>query len=92
METEPITVSKHQKEDDLTKEVEQYTASASSSNDLAVIIGAVAAALIFPMIGRGKWVAPWIPVGLALYLYRKALKREGRGRTTPLRNEQRRAL
>jgi hypothetical protein len=94
METEPVAVTEHQKEDDLTREVEQYTATAPS-NYLGVIIGAVAVSLIFPMIGRGKWrnfFAQWIPAGLILYLYGKALKREGHGRTTPLRNEQRRAL
>jgi hypothetical protein len=91
MKTEPVTVSKHQKEDDLTKEVEQYTATIPSSNYLAVVIGAMAASLIFPILRRGKWrhfVAPWIPVGLILCLYGKALKREGRGQTArPLRNE-----
>jgi hypothetical protein len=91
METEPVTVSKHQKEDDLTKEVEQYTATVPSSNYLLVVIGAVAVSLIFPIVGRGKWrnlVAQWIPVGLVLYLYSKVLRREGRAQTRPpLRNE-----
>ena len=91
METEPITVSKHQKEDDFTKKVEQYTATAPSSTYLAVVIGAMAASLIFPIVGRGKWrnfIAQWVPIGLIIYLYGKVFKFEGRDETPyPVRNE-----
>jgi hypothetical protein len=95
METQPITIC-HQKEDDLTKEVEQYTVTAPSSTYFVLIIGAMAASLIFPIVGRGKWrnfIVQWIPAGLILYLYGKALNFEGSRQTTRrLRNERQRDL
>jgi hypothetical protein len=68
------------REDQLTKTVEKYTASIPSSAFLGIAVGAMAASLLFQMIGQGKWgnfIAQWVPTWLIIGVYNKLVKIEG---------------
>jgi hypothetical protein len=69
-----------QREGELTKQIERYTAAIPSSAFLTVALGAMAASLIFEIAGKGKWgnfVAQWVPTWLLFGLYNKLVKLEG---------------
>jgi hypothetical protein len=68
------------KEGELTKTIEQYTASIPSSTYLAVAVGAMGISLVAQLTGRGKWgnfIAQWVPTWLLLGVYNKIVKTEG---------------
>jgi hypothetical protein len=68
------------REDQFTKTVEKYTASIPSSAFLGVAVGAMAASLVFQMLGQGKWgnfIAQWVPTWLIIGVYNKLVKIEG---------------
>lgn len=70
------------KEDEVTKNIEKYTAAIPSSAYLAVAMGAVGLSLLAQLSGRGKWgnfIAQWVPTWLILGLYNKVVKTEGHG-------------
>jgi hypothetical protein len=72
------------REDIVTKEIEQYTASVPSTMYLAVAVGAMGLSLALQLAGRGKWgnfVAQWVPTWLIIGLYNKIVKVQGHDRT-----------
>jgi hypothetical protein len=68
-----------QSKGELTKSIDDYTGSISSSVFLAVALGAMAVSLLLQETGNGKWgnlVAQWVPTWLLLGLYSKLIKLE----------------
>lgn len=73
----------------LTKSVQQYAASIPSSAILGAAVGAMVAALVSLLAGRGKWgnfIAQCVPACLLIGLYNKLVKLEGQNRTSPGHN------
>ena len=71
------------KEGELTKQIEEYTASIPSSTYLAVALVAMGVSLMAQLTGRGKWgnfVAQWVPTWLLFELYNKIVKTQGHER------------
>ena len=84
MESYQPTQTRQPREDEITKEIEHYTASLPSSAFLAVAVAAMGASLIFQMTGQGKWgnfIAQWVPTWLIIGLYNKVVKLEGHDRS-----------
>lgn len=70
-------------EGELTKQIEEYTASIPSSTYLAVALVAMGVSLMAQLTGRGKWgnfVAQWVPTWLLFGLYNKIVKTQGHER------------
>ncbi len=68
------------REDQVTKNVEQYTAGIPSSAYLAVAVGAMVLSLVCQISGRGKWgnfIAQWVPTWLIFGMYNKLVKQQG---------------
>jgi hypothetical protein len=66
---------------ELTKEVEDATASVPSSAFLGIALGATAVAFFLQTAGTGKWgnfLGQWVPTWLLLGVYSKLLKLEDR--------------
>jgi hypothetical protein len=71
-------------EDEVTKTIEEYTASIPSSAYLGVAVGAMGLSLFCQVAGRGKWgnfIAQWVPTWLIIGLYNKVVKLEGHDQT-----------
>ena len=84
MENYGTTQTPQQSEDEITKEIEHYTATIPSSTFLAVAIAAMGASILFQIAGQGKWgnfIAQWVPTWLIIGLYNKVVKLEGHDRT-----------
>jgi hypothetical protein len=80
MDTQTFASNPEPREDEFTKQVERYTAAIPSSGYLAVAVAAMAASLMFQLVGRGKWgnfIAQWVPTWLIIGLYNKMVKLEG---------------
>ena len=78
------TTQTQPREDEITKEIEHYTASIPSSAFLGVAVAAMGASLVFQMVGQGKWgifIAQWVPTWLIIGLYNKVVKLEGHDRS-----------
>ncbi|HEX2229104.1 MAG TPA: hypothetical protein VHM64_18375 [Candidatus Binatia bacterium] len=67
-------------EDQITKSVEDYTASLPSSAYLGVALGAMGLSLALQLKGDGKWgnfIGQWVPTWLLIGVYNKLVKLEG---------------
>lgn len=67
-------------EDNLTKTIEEYTASIPSSGFLGVAVVAMGVSLLCQVTGQGKWgnfIAQWVPTWLIIGVYNKLVKLEG---------------
>lgn len=76
-------VTGSEREGELTRRLEEYTARMPSSAYLGIAVGAMMASLAFQMVGRGEWgnfIAQWVPTWLILGLYNKLVKLEGHDR------------
>jgi hypothetical protein len=68
------------REDEFTKQVEQYTGAIPSSAYLGVAVAAMGVSLLCQVTGQGKWgnfIAQWVPTWLIIGLYNKVVKLEG---------------
>ena len=68
------------KEDEFTKEIEEYTGSIPSSAYLGIAVAAMGVSLLCQVTGQGKWgnfIAQWVPTWLIIGLYNKLIKLEG---------------
>ena len=68
------------REDQVTKNVEQYTAGIPLSAYLGVAVGAMVLSLVCQISGRGKWgnfIAQWVPTWLILGMYNELVKQQG---------------
>jgi hypothetical protein len=71
------------REDEFTKEIEEYTGSIPSSAYLGVAVAAMGISLLCQVTGQGKWgnfIAQWVPTWLIIGLYNKLVKLEGHDR------------
>jgi hypothetical protein len=67
-------------EGEVTKTIEDYTASIPSSAYLGVAVAAMGLSLLCQISGKGKWgnfIAQWVPTWLIIGLYNKLVKVEG---------------
>ena len=83
MDMESINTGNGQREGEVTKRIEEYTAAVPSVAFLGIALGAMVASLLLEMAGRGKWgnfVAQWVPTWLIIGLYNKMVKLEGHDR------------
>ena len=79
-------------EDEVTKNIESYTAAIPSSAYLGVAVGAMALSLFCQITGRGKWgnfIAQWVPTWLIIGVYNKVVKLEGHDKLRSRRNHER---
>jgi hypothetical protein len=80
MENYQGTQTTQPREDEVTKKIEQYTASIPSSAYLGVAVAAMGISFLCQVSGQGKWgnfIAQWVPTWLIIGLYNKVVKLEG---------------
>jgi hypothetical protein len=67
-------------EGEVTKTIEDYTASIPSTAYLGVAVAAMGLSLLCQIAGKGKWgnfIAQWVPTWLVIGLYNKLVNVEG---------------